>query len=200
MDTQRHGTDDQIDRYTLGTLPEAEVAAFEEHLLICDACREQTEIAQAFNIAIREALKQEAPAARSAASRKDWRAWLRRPAFQMALALVLILAAVSVYVGRGSRLPPLATLQLTATRGEMPSVHPARELELSLAGAPADCGPFRVEVVNSGGGKVWDGLADTEGDAVIVRVATALQPGDYFARLISDSGALAREYGFRIEK
>ena len=198
MTTKNHGTDDQIERYTLGTLQEAETAALEEHLLICEACRERAENTEAFTTAMREALIQEAQAPQSVAARVEWLSWLPRPAFQLALALVVLLAALGIYSTRGSGLPPLATLQLTATRGEMPSVEPARELDLVLAGAPADGGPFRMELVNVQGKTVWGGLADSEGDPVLVKVPVRLQPGDYFARLYSENGPMVREYGFRV--
>ena len=146
-------------------LPEAELAGLEEHLLICEACRDRAESTEAFATAMREALKQEAQAAQSVAARVGWLAWPRRPAFQMAVALVGAACPGRSIPRRGSGLLPVATMQLTATRGEMPSVKPARELDLVLTGAPADGGPFRVEVVNAQGRKVWDSLADSEGDA-----------------------------------
>jgi hypothetical protein len=55
-----------------------------------------------------------------------------------------------------------------------------------------------VEVVNSEGRKIFDNLADSEGDAVLVKVPVPLQPGDYFVRLYSGDGPMLREYGFRV--
>jgi hypothetical protein len=196
--TKNHGTDDQIERYVIGKLAEAETARLEEHLLICESCRDRAEEAENFAVSMREALKQEALAGKSMADRVGWMSWPRRPVFQMALAFVLICAALAIFYGRGSGLPPVATLQLTATRGEMPSVKPARQLDLLLAGAPADGGPFRMELVNAQGHTLWGGLADSEGDAVLVKIPVRLQGGDYFARLYSESGPMVREYGFRV--
>jgi hypothetical protein len=194
-----HGTEEQIERYLLGNLSGLELAALEEHLLICESCRERTESAEAFAMAMRDALNLDAQSPQPVATRMNWLAWPGRPAFQLAAAFVVILAALAIFWGRGSGLPAVANLQLTATRGEMPSVKPARELDLALTGAPSDGGPFRVELVNAQGRKVWDSLADSEGDAVLVKVSSRLQPGDYFVRLYAADGPMLHEYGFRVD-
>jgi hypothetical protein len=199
VQAKNHITDDQLERYAMGALREPELEKIEGHLLICESCRELAESAQPFSLAMREALKQEEQAAQLVAARVGWPSWSRRPGFQIALVFVVLLAALALYASRGSKLPPVANLQLTSTRGEMPSVKPARELDLVLAGAPADGGPFRLELVNAQGQNIWGGLADSEGDAVLVKVPVRLQPGDYFARLYSESGPMVREYGFRVE-
>ena len=89
-------------------------------------------------------------------------------------------------------------LQLTAIRGEMPAVKPAREIDLILRDAPREGGPFRIEVVDSIGLKVWNGLADSGPQGVRVQVQQQLTQGDYFVRLYTADGRMLHEYGFRV--
>jgi hypothetical protein len=51
-----HQADDQLELYALGRLTEPEQAALEEHLLICEACRQRLEEAEAFAKAMRRAI------------------------------------------------------------------------------------------------------------------------------------------------
>ncbi len=44
---------DVAERYVMGTLPEANAAVFEEHLLLCDACRAAVEQADVYVRAMR---------------------------------------------------------------------------------------------------------------------------------------------------
>jgi hypothetical protein len=56
--TQQHISDDSLERYSMGRLTEAQIAPIEEHLLICEECRDRLVLAD-FDIAvIRKVLKQ----------------------------------------------------------------------------------------------------------------------------------------------
>ncbi len=201
MDAGTHGTDDQIERYTIGTLPDAELAILEDHLLICEECRGRTEDTQAFTMALRDALKEAPVSAQTVSKQKatfDLTGWLRRPAVSMAFGFVLLFCVLAIFSNQRNGLPAVAVLQLTATRGEVPTVGRARELDLRLAGAPQDGGPYRVEVVDAQGKNIWGSLADNEGDAVLVKVPMRMQSGEYFVRLYSADGPIVHEYGFRL--
>lgn len=188
MENDFHGTDDQLEQYALGRLPDSDLPLLEQHLTICAACRERLDDIEDFALGMREALAAEP------APRTDWVAWLRRPAVSMALAFAALVLVVGVFSNEGTRFAPSASLQLTAMRGGMPSTVPAREFDLTLADGPLDGGPFRVEVVNAMGATMWSGLA---GDNHF-KVRQRLGPGDYFVRLYAVSGKMLREYGFRI--
>ena len=41
MNAVKHGTEEQLERYVLGQLPESEIVPLEEHLLLCEVCREK---------------------------------------------------------------------------------------------------------------------------------------------------------------
>jgi hypothetical protein len=57
--TVEHQSDDLLERYSMGRLTEVEMAPLEEHLLICEKCR-NTVVQMDLNLAaIREALKRD---------------------------------------------------------------------------------------------------------------------------------------------
>jgi hypothetical protein len=183
-----HGTDDQLEQYALGRLPDFDVPLLEQHLTICAACRERLDRTEDFAIGIREALSAKP------APRPDWFGWLRRPVVSMGLAFAALVLMVGIFSNGGTKFAPSASLQLTAMRGEMLSTVPAREFDLTLSDGPREGGPFRVEVVNAVGARVWSGLESGQE----FKLQHRLGPGDYFVRLYAASGEMLREYGFRI--
>jgi hypothetical protein len=182
-----HGTDDQLEQYALGRLPDSDLALLEQHLTICAACRERLDGIGDFAFGMREALSTKPE------PWPDWFGWLRRPAVTMGLAALLVV--VGIFSSGGMKFAPSASLQLTAMRGEMPSTVPAREFELTLSDGPREGGPFRVEVVNATGTRVWSGLDVGQQ----FKLQQRLGPGDYFVRIYAASGKMLREYGFRVK-
>jgi anti-sigma factor RsiW len=53
-----HIAEDRLEAYSLGCLPEDELAPLEEHLLVCPACQDRLRAADAFVATIRQALQQ----------------------------------------------------------------------------------------------------------------------------------------------
>jgi hypothetical protein len=206
-----HGTDDQLEQYALGRLPESDLPPVEEHLMICAACRERLDGIGDFAVGMREALAlpdpdpelastntEQADLPRKGPARADWSGWLHNPAFSMAVGFALLLIVVGIFSSNRTTYAPSASLQLTAMRGEMPLAVPAREFDLTLADGPREGGPFRVSVVNALGATMWSGLAVSGPSGVKAAVQQPLAPGDYFVRLYSSSDAILHEYGFRI--
>jgi hypothetical protein len=199
-----HGTDDQLELYALGRLPDSDLPPLEEHLITCAACRERLDGIENFAAGMRDAaglssgLASGLPSGLTAKPQIDWFGWLRRPAFSMALGFVALLVVLGVFSRGQTKFAPSASLQLTAMRGEMPLTVPAREFALTLSDAPREGGPFRIEVVNAMGRSMWSGLAESSPAGVQARLTQRLASGDYFVRLYSPSGKVLREYGFRI--
>jgi anti-sigma factor RsiW len=197
VDLSAHGSDDQLEQYALGRLPATEITPLEEHLLACDNCRAKVDAFEHVSIGMREVLVEDAMKPEG-----GFAAWLgatlRRPAVSMALAFALLIAVAGVFSQGKTKFAPMATLQLTAIRGEMPATVPTRELDVTLADGPRTGGAFRVDVLDAAGGSVWRGLAESGASGVRVDVKQRLGPGDYFLRLYDASGAVMREYGFRI--
>jgi len=196
----RHGTEEEFELYVRGRLPQAQVTELEEHLLTCPACLRQVEEAERFVAAMREALQDEVKV-EPAASRP------RLPVFAsafrsrfamaaMAIVLIAVVAGAFVYLRSGAHLAPVATIELTAVRGEMTEVEPARGFDLKLTDVPA--GSFRVEVVDAVGSVEWEANAASRVGGMEVRVSRTLPSGAHFVRLYSAAGAMVHEYGFRV--
>jgi anti-sigma factor RsiW len=203
VDLNFHGTDDQLEEYVFGRLSVSDLPALEEHLMICGACRDRLDAMEAVTAGLKEALGTNPALLKPAPSWAEWFARfaqerLRQPAFFMAVGLVALVAVVAVLSNGHTKFAPAATLQLTASRGEMPSAVPARELDLTLSDVPPEGGPFRVEIVNATGHAMWSGAAASSGAGIQVKAERQFGSGDYFVRLYSVSGNMLREYGFRI--
>jgi preprotein translocase subunit SecG len=196
-----HGTDVQLELYALKRLPETEVPAIEEHLLVCAVCRDRLDTAAQFALGMREAsarTKASSGTPVNADSAAGLGSFLRRPTVSMALAFVALLIVVGLFSGRSPQFAPSASLQLTATRGEVPLASPARMFNLLLTDGPENGGPFRVEVLSASGATMWAGLAARGASGVEVQVTQKLLQGDYFVRLYTPDGKLLRQYGFRV--
>jgi hypothetical protein len=200
-----HETDERLELYALGRLPESEVAAVEEHLLLCETCQDRLDEAEAFALPMREAIASEPEPetetgwlTRLGLGQPAPGAWWRnKVVWAGAFTAVVCGAGLYLQVGRNSILTT-ASLQLTAMRGAVASVSAARETDISLADAPS--GPaLRVEVVDSAGSKIWGGTP--EGSQHKVSLTKQLSPGAYFVRLYDESGSagtetLLHEYAF----
>ena len=64
--SNEHPTEDQIERYLFGSLPELQDEDLEEHLLVCHACIDIAEKLAVFVDSMRSTLEQSAPKVRAA--------------------------------------------------------------------------------------------------------------------------------------
>jgi hypothetical protein len=200
--TNFHGTEDQLELYARGRLPESELPVLEEHLMICIGCREKLDEIGDFALGMREASSKAASsqAAVPQTRRSEWGlgSFFRRPAFGMALAFVVLIVGMGLMANGRPKFAPSASLQLTATRGEMPVTVAARQFDVTLSDGPREGGPFRIEVLTATGASAWSGLAESGPAGVDFKLTQKLTQGDYFVRVFSVSGKMLREYGFRI--
>src|SRR4051794_14366128 len=136
MERSLHESDDQLELYALDRLPDAAVERIEEHLIICTTCRERLEHAGSFALGMQQALRHPLPL--ETQQRTGWFAgWRFRWALSGALACAMLLG-VLVYRNRSPiALPAIATLSLSAMRGANATAPAAKELDLTLAGAPS---------------------------------------------------------------
>ena len=189
MDTKSalHQSEDRLELYALGRLSGPDVEQIEEHLLMCHSCVDRLEGIGAFATAVREDLETHVDP-----PRPGWVAW-RLPRFALPAVFATALLTLGVFwTGTATRLAPAASLQLTAMRGDMQQVAPARETDLTLTDPPSTGAPFRLEVVDASGAGVWSGVG------LSARIHHRLSPGDYFVRLSSSQGQLLHEYGFHV--
>jgi hypothetical protein len=188
----RHISEAEVEQYSMSTLPEWQLALVEEHLLICEFCQNRVTQSDAYVVSMQDAAlelreeRTEAPKARFTAG--------LAPVFGLA-AMGLVGAAVWTQhtSKRDSPDPPLP-VYLQAVRGAgAGSVAPARRrlvLHPDLTGLPVGQS-YRLELVNSTGGKTWQGSGP---EATL----PPLPPGMYFLRGYSASGELVREYGLEL--
>lgn len=203
MDLTFHGTDDQLENYALGRLPDSELPLLEEHLMVCAGCRERLDLAEQFALGMRDELH--ASGARDASIPGNWLStvsmgWVRRLIFPVAVGFAALIAVVLFFSNGRTPVAPAAALQLTAMRGEMPIAIPAREMDLTLMDAPPAGGPFRVEVLDATGRTEWNGTAESGPKSLEIKVQRQLAPGDYFVRLYDSGSKVLHEYGFRVHK
>ncbi len=52
-----HLSDDVLERYAMGSLPERDMTGIEEHFLICEECQDRLKLTDAYLAAMRSALK-----------------------------------------------------------------------------------------------------------------------------------------------
>ena len=192
---------EELEFYCLGGLTEVRCARLEEHLLLCEICRDRLTETESYVAVMRQASRQwsaehvEAPAAAVIAIRPWRESWPGRLAPMLVAALLVVCAAV--WFGRHSRVPaPPFAIELTAVRGAAPGPAPAGYpllLELDLTGL-SEGRPFAGEVVDASGRRV------AEFPVGAPALLKALAPGGYFVRIYKSSGELLREYALTVKR
>jgi Putative zinc-finger len=194
-----HQSDGQLELYALGRLTEPELAVVEEHLLVCVSCQVRLDEVELFAVAMRQAISSET-LAQSRVGLKEWlrAAWATPWSFAGAAAvLAAAVLATVLYLHSGRNVPPLASLDLAAMRGDVPQVGQARETDIRLTDTPIhNPAQLLLEVVDSDGRHVWTGQLGS--NRRTVRIMKQLAPGSYFVRLFDQDGKLLHEYGFNV--
>ncbi|MFY9728673.1 MAG: hypothetical protein WB579_01660 [Bryobacteraceae bacterium] len=199
--TPHHVQEEELELYCLGGLAEVRCGRLEEHLLLCETCRDRLTETESFVAAMRQAGRQwsgnhlAGPAAGIVASRTWSERWLGHVTPVFVIAALLVVCA-ALWSGRRSSMPaPLPfALELTAVRGAAPGQAPAGRpllLDLDLTGL-SDGQPFTGEVVDASGSQVAEFPV---GPPALLK---ALSPGSYFVRVNKSSGELLREYALTV--
>lgn len=188
----RHVAEENLERYAMHTMAEDESVQVEEHLLLCDPCRQQLEEMEAFIRSMRSAAQEYREEKSSVGT------WFgMNPRVLSACAACLVVAVVAV-AGFSMRSTPGAApmaIVLEANRAAVAkTAEPGTPLVLrpEMNGLPAFA-RYEVEMVDAGGAGVWKGSVDRGGE---VRVP-GQKAGTYFFR-ISSAGKLLREYGLQV--
>lgn len=193
MTATLHQSDERLELYALGRLPDSDSTLLEEHLLVCELCRESLDQVEAYALAMRSAVAGE-PVGAVADSWFRGFFQFKTLLFAGGFAAAVLLAVL--YLHPRPNVAPLASLELTAMRGSMVSIKPARETDILLADAPAQLST-PVQMVDASGGTVWNGIPDSPSHTI--RVVKELAPGSYFVRLFNSNGVLLHEYGFQVQ-
>lgn len=185
--------DESLEKYSMGTLPAAEVVELEEHLFVCEPCQARLAQAEAFANAMRSAAVQlchERP------EREGWRRLFPKlmPALAAAAVVLLLGLAGLRWIHPSGAAPPFA-VRLEALRGAGPgSKAPAGRpltIEPDLTGLPP-AASYNLQLVDRDGREVWKGSTATA-------KIPAIPAGQYFLRVYSTGGELLREYGLEAE-
>jgi hypothetical protein len=202
-DINPHIGGEEFEAYSLGHIREEQAGRLEEHLLICDTCRQRLEENDSYTSAMRQAAAQ----LQYSPARPERRPWSFPRLLPTAAALACIVLAVGAALGvalrYSSSAAPAFAVNLAAMRGAgIEAKAPAgRTLALrpDLTGLAA--GPFfRLEMVDRRGNRVWQGSAQSGASVSVPRQ----RPGIYFVRIYDSSGGgssgeLLREYGLEIQ-
>ena len=207
-----HPSEETLELYAMRRLEEAHEARVEEHLLLCQQCRERLQAAddyvQAMRAALAELEEERSRQGEGSAEGRELRLRLPKLAWAGALAAALAVA-VLVLPPRGSETAPVE-LRLEALRGGAAATGPAAPegrpltLRLDVEGLEAPP-PFEVRVVDAGGEARFAAAADPEGGILTVTLPDGLPAGRYWVRILP-SGSLPggadaplREFGFTVE-
>jgi anti-sigma-K factor RskA len=211
----RHMGEEEIERYSMGTLSEDEQDRAEQHLLLCESCQDLVKQEDTFLRAVRAAGSElvrggesREPARRRETGRltrvreAERVPFWRRPVFAFALAAVVLLV-VFAGIRRNDRAvaAPIA-VGLQVTRGDTnlttaPAGKPLM-LQPDVATLPPQAS-YRVDVVDQGGGVQWNGEGKLQDSKLSVTVP-GMNAGVYFVRVYSADGQLLREYGLEVSR
>jgi hypothetical protein len=194
-DPPYHMDAEVLERFAEGRAADDEAARVEEHLLLCDLCRQKLAQFDSFVASMRTA------AAGLRAEPPPRRAWWTPARLIPALAGLALLALGATLISKFNVVPqaPVA-IGLTATRGAGIEAHVpvGRALALTpdLTALP-DAPAYRLEVVDEKGSVTWQGrYAPGKGAAAV----PGQRAGTHFVRIYTLSGELLREYGLEVNR
>jgi len=191
LERDRHVEEEALDRYALGDSSESECAWLEEHLLVCEACRQRV---QGHDLYV-NSMGRAAAAWRVDHPSAERRRWFFPRVVLVTAALICLAAAGALWLGQSSfrKTPPAFAVNLYTTRGMVAGAHaPARrplELKPDFSGLAA-FPHYGLRVVDRTGRQV----ARAEATPPAAARVPGLQPGAHFVRIYSPAGELLREY------
>ena len=197
-----HPTDEALEQYALGQLPDSEAASVEEHLLICTACQDRLREADEYVAAIRAALNDLPVEGRREADERP--SLVSRFVSSPKSALAGVLAAIGLLViaqpwSHNSNDPfelDLATYRGTVETTAAPAGQPlVLNLDLTgLRGAEA----YQAEVADASGTTLHQADLRPDRGAATLRVNRSLDPGQYWVRIYGTAaGSQSRRELFR---
>jgi hypothetical protein len=184
-----HLEDSAVEGYAMRSLSEDATAAVEQHLLVCEPCRDRVTDADAYVRGMNGAARR----LQAEPERVRWNFRLF-PVFAFsAVAAALVVA----FVALPGRVQTPADINLEVARGSLVEAHgPANRpllLHPDLAGLPS-APTYSMEIVDQTGQSKWHGIFNGK-DAKV----PGQRPGLYFARVYLVTGALEREFALELD-
>jgi hypothetical protein len=198
-----HPSADELENCLLDRVSEEDRRVVEEHLLVCDTCRDSLQNIHATILARNWALEQ-IEREESARSGKWVRFGIPARAYAGCCAAAVIALFGWTYMARTGGPIPESHVSLTATRSGAAAqsafvVAGSRvTLNLDTTSLPAS-GRYMVEVVDLAGARVWGGEVEARTPGLTVRLARPLPAGRYWVRLNTANGAALREFELRVQ-
>jgi hypothetical protein len=197
-----HPSPDELENCLLDRSSEQERQIVEEHLLVCDACRDALQDIHATILARNWALE-DLEHDQSAPSRKWVRFAIPARAYAGCAAALIALLSWTYSVRTGSPVSE-SRVSLTATRSGGASqsafaVAGSRvTLNLDTSSLPST-GRYLIEVVDLAGTRVWGGAVAARTPTLTVRLAKPIRAGRYWVRLNDLNGIALREFELRVQ-
>jgi predicted anti-sigma-YlaC factor YlaD len=206
-DSKLHPSNDVLEKYSLGHLPESELERVEEHLFVCEQCRDELTLVDSYIQDLKEACRTVKRQAQP--ERVTWRERFSRlftipkPVIACACAAV-VLAILAPFANYRSVTGSPITVQIDTYRGteDLSAVQTAARHSLRLmfnASILPASASYRAEVVNAAGSQLWTGPATHDNAALVAVVNLSLNPGQYWVRLYDARNNLVRESALRLK-
>jgi hypothetical protein len=207
-----HPGEEALERYSMGTLPEGELAPFEEHLLLCGSCQDQLAGIDDYVIAMRTSAarleREEAVPHPPGFLAGLSRAFSRRGLTWAFAGVLLVLSITWLTVSRRGTRPlsshPVAVFLQSARGLESPAmarVSGGRPIVLQVDPAELPTLPaYGLEIVDIRGGHIWESTVMPRDGRLRAEVPHSLNDGRYWVRLYrpAPSKELLREYGLEV--
>jgi hypothetical protein len=195
-----HPSEDALERFLFNkTSSEEELEDLETHILVCEPCIERLENLQIQIAAARIAL-QSLEAKRYSKSpiqtSSSWKSWFSIPRLSFAAtSAVAVIGAILFSIPRD--------VTITSDRGtETAIVSEGRPLHMHLNAAGLNPGTIKVELADSNGSILWQGISVVRHDTIDVTLPRIIQSGAHFVRLYSQTGpdsSLLREFALNAQ-
>jgi hypothetical protein len=190
-----HPSNELLEEYYFHRLGEARLAEVEEHLLLCEVCRNAVQELDVFIPSMKAAVTPPTPV-----SSQLWSLSKSRAGAWSAAALLVV--GLAVFWTRPLDKTAPAEVILSSIRGvESRSEAPAgRALQLHIEAPDLVSGQeYRVTVVDASGGSVWTGTATDADGKILAQVPKRLMSGVYWVRLYDAKEQQLREFGMSVK-
>jgi hypothetical protein len=203
-----HPSEEVLEEYSFGRIPEPALAALEEHLLICPVCQSQLLAVDDYKALMKSGIVrfERVREASVAHSPRFWFPRLPGGINVFLAAAVLLVVSTTVIAWRmyltAAAVSPAATVRLIALRGDeadasasAPANRPLN-LVIDRTDLPSSLS-YRLEIVSSSGRQIWSGIARVADEAISAEAAARFESGVYWVRLYSGD-RLLREFRLHI--